>query len=122
MTNEVGVRGKMVEGKTLAFCADANGNVMPICKGVLNHKGKAHPFVHLALSDGSGIVVVIGQMPGVLFKTRDMNDEAVRVLDEQIDLRRATDSQFDSNMSYLEQKRTRALLEKARGIHGPKGR
>lgn len=96
MTEEVGVKGKLVEGKTVAVAADRNGMPITLVTGTYYRKGgKSVPFTVLVLKDGSGIIMQLGPMPGIKFTTNGLCKEAERVLDEAIDVRRSSNPDFD---------------------------
>jgi len=98
-----GIHGKLIEGKTLEVCGDSMGMPLPIFKGMfLNKNGKLVDFQHLALKDGSGYLVVFGNLPAILIRTDDMNREAARILDDEIDMRRKGSAEFDAKYKYYQ--------------------
>jgi hypothetical protein len=123
MDESEGIHGKLVEGKVIQIGADKFGNPMFTSKGMFKRKnGRPIPFVHLILSDGSGILVKFGKLNvGILIKTEDINREAERILDKEVDLRRTTNSDFDSKVRYAQEKKAIAAIQEYHKTHGPDG-
>jgi hypothetical protein len=115
MSEEIGVKGKMVEGKTVAVAADRRGMPITLVTGTYYRKGgKSVPFTILVLKDGSGIIMQMGPMPGILFKTNDLCKESERILDEALDLRRSTDPEFERKLQRAKNAKLAAMTATSR--------
>ena len=108
-----GVEGHIVQGKSVNVMGNRLGEPLHLVKGVFKRKnGTLMPYFITVLIDGSGFMVNFGtgEFPAVLFKTEDMNREAERVFDLEIEKRRGTSADFDAKYQYYQQKKAQEVL------------